>query len=336
MVAVLALLAGTCPAQAQTGVLQARAAREQLELRQAFHPVVADAARGTVGVLCDGRPAVLGTVVGAEGWVLTKASELHGATAITCRLPGGREVPARLVGVAAKYDLAMLKVDGGGLTPVTWAQDPAGQGPAVGQWVATVGPQAEAIAVGVVSVERRGIPPQSAMLGIMMGEALGGVRVLQVFPDSPAAKAGLAVDDVVLSIADKPTPHREALVAQVQSRPPGTQVPLLVRRGREKLTLQATLGSRGAVLDTRLAAMNHLGGELSDRSTGFPAVIQHDTVLAPEDCGGPLVDLHGAVLGINIARAGRTESYTIPADVVTQLIEPLESGNLAPATDKLR
>jgi serine protease Do len=42
------------------------------------------------------------------------------------------------------------------------------------------------------------------------------------------------------------------------------------------------------------------------------------------------VDLEGRVIGINIARAGRTESYAIPADIVTSLLEPLKSGKLAP------
>jgi serine protease Do len=321
----------TCngPAQAQTSEPEAWAATGDRALREVFHEVVADAARSTVGVLCDGRPAALGTVVGGDGWILTKASELSGAAAITCRLPDGREAAAKLVGVTDTYDLAMLKADVSRLHPVSWSPQQA-QALAVGQWVATVGPHDGALAVGVMSVERRGIPHQSAMLGIMMGEAVDGVRVLQVFPDSPAAKAGLAVDDVVLRVADKPTPRREALVEQVQSRQPGEEIQLLVRRGRERISLVATLTSRGGVLDGRTAAMNHLGGELSRRSAGFPAVFQHDTVLAPEDCGGPLVDLQGVVIGINIARAGRTESYAIPADVVAELIGPLESGNLAP------
>ena len=48
------------------------------------------------------------------------------------------------------------------------------------------------------------------------------------------------------------------------------------------------------------------------------------------DCGGPLVDLSGKVIGINIARAGRTETYALPADVVQALLGPLENGKLAP------
>jgi serine protease Do len=62
--------------------------------------------------------------------------------------------------------------------------------------------------------------------------------------------------------------------------------------------------------------------------------LQHDTVIRPADCGGPLVDLDGKAVGINIARAGRTESYAIPAEDVIALIAELKSGRLAPVKEE--
>src|SRR5437660_723830 len=53
----------------------------------AFREVVAPARRSTVRVLCEGKDVALGTVVGADGWVLTKASELKGKP--VCRLADG-------------------------------------------------------------------------------------------------------------------------------------------------------------------------------------------------------------------------------------------------------
>jgi serine protease Do len=73
-----------------------------------------------------------------------------------------------------------------------------------------------------------------------------------------------------------------------------------------------------------------MGGPLSVRSADFPLVLQHDTVLRPIDCGGPVCDLSGKVVGVNIARAGRVESYAIPADQITGLLPDLMSGKLAP------
>src|SRR5262249_46895681 len=68
------------------------------------------------------------------------------------------------------------------------------------------------------------------------------------------------------------------------------------------------------------------GSLLSDRRGGFPNILQHDTVLSPAECGGPLVDLDGKVVGIHIARAGRVESYAIPSEVVRKLIPEMKDG----------
>ena len=46
-------------------------------------------------------------------------------------------------------------------------------------------------------------------------------------------------------------------------------------------------------------------------------MIQHDTVLYPDECGGPVVDTQGRFVGLNIARAGRVVSYALPASSVT-------------------
>ena len=78
--------------------------------------------------------------------------------------------------------------------------------------------------------------------------------------------------------------------------------------------------------------MNGMGSALSKLKNGFAPVIQHDTVLQSSECGGPLVDLSGKVVGINIARAGRVESYAVPADQVRAMLADLESGKLAPKT----
>src|SRR5262249_17623555 len=88
-----------------------------------------------------------------------------------------------------------------------------------------------------------------------------------------------------------------------------------------------TLGKRPA---GRADVQNSMGSELSSRRSGFPTILQHDQVIKPTECGGPVVDLDGRVVGINIARAGRTESYAIPGEAVRKLLPELMSGKLAP------
>jgi serine protease Do len=75
---------------------------------------------------------------------------------------------------------------------------------------------------------------------------------------------------------------------------------------------------------------------LSERRGGFSLAIQHDSVLKPADCGGPIVDLDGKAVGLNIARAGRVESYALPAAVVRASVAKLLEIPLtaAPAAEK--
>ena len=106
-----------------------------------------------------------------------------------------------------------------------------------------------------------------------------------------------------------------------------------VRRDQQELELKATLGKRPAGMNfDRSDFQNRMGSTLSERRVGFPVILQHDTVLRPQDCGGPLVDLDGNVIGINIARAGRVETFAIPAETVQLILADLMSGKLAPKT----
>ena len=65
-------------------------------------------------------------------------------------------------------------------------------------------------------------------------------------------------------------------------------------------------------------------GALSARRFDFPTVVQHDSVLRPNECGGPVINVEGQVVGINIARASRVATYTIPAATVVPLIQKLK------------
>ena len=72
-----------------------------------------------------------------------------------------------------------------------------------------------------------------------------------------------------------------------------------------------------------------MGTKLSNRRGGFPAILQHDSGLRPDACGGPLVDIDGKAVGINIARAGRTETYAIPSDDIGMLLPRSKKGDFA-------
>ena len=107
---------------------------------------------------------------------------------------------------------------------------------------------------------------------------------------------------------------------------PGDDVKLKINRENMEQDLKVTLGIRPGTKGgkSRGDTQNNMGSKLSDRRAGFPIILQHDSVIKPHECGGPLVNLEGQVLGINIARAGRTESYAIPSEAVRPLLGKAE------------
>jgi serine protease Do len=318
-----ALLASLLPAAASAQMgLKPKLYTSGSSLRRAFSDVSAAARKATVQVLQDGEQRSLGAIISDDGYILTKASECNKGE-LACRLSDGSQHPATLIGQHEGADLALLKIQANGLSPVEWASE---TDPAIGSWVVTPGPASIPEAIGIIGVGRRRIRYErvAGVLGIVMEGDEGPPRISKVFEESGAAEAGLLEGDFVEQVADAEIASRGDLVECISQYEPGDAVELVIRRGEDRLTLKATLTypPDDAYL-TRIAVQNKMGGDLSLRRTGFDAVIQHDSVLLPEDCGGPLVGLDGKAFGINIARAGRTESYAIPADVAIGVAEQL-------------
>ena len=292
-------------------------------MKSLFRPLLAEAARCTVRVKCNGQDAAMGTIVGPNGWVLTKASELRGK--IICLLPGQRELEARTIGVNPAFDLAMLKVEATGLPAVPWV----GHDPAVGQWVATAGPGGP-LGLGIVSVPRRAIPHLSGAMGVVLADGDGGARIESLIPQSPADRAGLKPKDVVTHVDGKSVKNRQEAITAVRQHRLGDTIKVTIQRDHQSKAFSLTLAKVETQGTRRRDMQNEMGGGISKRSDAFPSVLQHDTVLKPVQCGGPVIDLGGKVIGINIARAGRAETYCLPTDVLLPLMYDLMSGRLAP------
>jgi serine protease Do len=314
------------------GTVKDEAYKSSSKVLAAFKAIEEKARNSTVKVLCDGKEKALGTVVGADGYVLTKNSQLDGSK-ITCKLPGGEEAKAAVVGIDDSFDLAMLKVEAKGLTPVAW--DDSKKAP-VGYWVATAGTAERPVGIGVVSVPVRkgGLDlSRAGYLGILLADADIGVKISEVMPDTAASKAGLKANDIVVALGSQSVKDVPGFQEAVAQHKPGDEVVLRIKRGDEEKEIKATLGKRPAE-PTRADMQNTMGGPLSKRRTGFPTFLQHDTVLKPEECGGPVLDLDGKAVGVNIARAGRVESYAVPSEVLRKLLPDLMSGKLAPKVEK--
>ncbi|MDZ7618574.1 MAG: trypsin-like peptidase domain-containing protein [Patescibacteria group bacterium] len=300
--------------------------RDGDDVKAALREAVNTTAPCVVRVKHDGKPVALGTIVGPHGWVVTKASEL-GEKQVVCVLPDAKEFDARVVGVDSQFDIAMLKIEANDLPAIAWEM----QSPEVGHWVATPGPEPEPLALGVISVPRLSIPGTSGVLGVRLGDDNNGAMVESVVPEAPAEKAGLQAGDIITHVDGKETATRDELIHAIRTYRPGVKVTITIQRGEQRLEIVIQLASPSTPDHQRREQMNRLGVGVSGRRDDFPMVLQHDSVLNPTDCGGPLVNLDGRAVGVNIARGGRVETYAIPADVLVPRMYELMSGRLDPA-----
>ena len=299
--------------------------RNHESVRFAFRDVVSSATKSTVRVLANGTQVALGTVVHTDGLVLTKASELK--EDVVCALLDGRRLPAKIVGISRDHDLALLKLEKAKLIAVQWVD---GDLPEVGAWLATASGTADARAIGIVSALPRRSAMPVAVLGIQLQATRQGAQVLSVIPDSSASRARVQKGDIVARVGATEVSTPDEVTRAIQSRQPGDQVTLAIRRNGKPTTITATLGNRQYLGNqAQSEIMETLGGPLSKRRGGFPSVLQHDTVLRPRDCGGPVVDIDGNVIGINIARVSRVASFAIPAKEITTVLPELLSGKYA-------
>jgi serine protease Do len=183
------------------------------------------------------------------------------------------------------------------------------------------------LAIGVLSLEAP-LEIKGGVLGVLLEERDEGVGIARVMPNSGGQRAGLRRGDVVIKVNGQEMKNLDMMVKTVREHLPGEQVKLEIRRGEEMLSIKAILGRIGDLNPTRQAVpQDKLGGPLSKRRSGFPTVLQHDTVLQPKECGGALVDLNGKAIGINIARAGRISTYALPSSLVVPLIETMKQAS---------
>ncbi len=294
-------------------------------VRGAFGQVVKAANRYTVRVMSQERQIALGTIVTTDGLVLTKASELDGP--LRCKVPGQGEFVGEQVAGNEEFDLALIKLKDvhQPLPAIPWEDTHAESD--IGSWVAVpAGFGEDPLVVGVISARERAIRRDSAVLGIVIEDKPEGVVVVQVVPSSGADLAGVSNGDVVTHIDRRQVSRQRELIREVRKHTPGDRIQLQLRRGDQSLVVNPTLGRDQEIAMIASGQLDHHNGQLSDRRSGFPLVMQHDCVLRADQCGGPLLNLDGQVIGFNIARAGRVATYAISLPAVAATVHEMIAG----------
>ena len=299
-------------------------------VRQAFQAAAATAHQSTVRIQVDDRPIALGVIVDPDGWILTKASQLEPGADVT--LADGKRVPFEWIGYHRGQDLALLRIAERNLPALTWEE----RDPPVGSWLITVAPRPEPLAIGVMSVGRRQIRPYQShgVLGVSL-ESNDLPRIRQVLPKSGAVAAGLQEGDLIQQVDGVRIQTGQDLITKLRNYRPGDSVTLQIKREDRTLTIGVRLGQPLQEALSQMTLESQLNGPLSQRLDNFHAVYQQDGVIAPEDCGGPVLTLKGSAIGINIARAGRVATYVLPADQILPLLEGLKEGKFPPPAPPL-
>lgn len=323
----LAILASALGAHAQSSLdeLPPELRLNGSETVKAFGDPGEIARQSTLTILAEGKAIALATAIDADGYLVTKASELEGAKELTGISPAGDELEITLLAADPKSDLALLKSKPGCATPVVWGNpDSLVQG----TWVASMSHEASALMIGVVSATRRAIKRRPGVLGVQLDpnddpDELG-VAVDSFGPNSPAQKEGILAGDLIVRVEDTEIKARKDLAEQITKFDPLDEVRIKILRGEEGIPFLVTLNYMSNVFDM-LDRNQKMSGQTSKRKAGFADVLQHELPLPPKAMGGPLVDLEGKTMGVNIARADRVTTFALPANVVTQVAADLKA-----------
>jgi serine protease Do len=71
-----------------------------------------------------------------------------------------------------------------------------------------------------------------------------GVLVIQVEPDSPAAKAGIEARDIILRLGKREIKQQDDVAEIIRNSKVGEKLPVVVRRGGKQVELTVTIGER--------------------------------------------------------------------------------------------
>jgi serine protease DegQ len=112
-----------------------------------------------------------GVIVSREGYILTNDHIVEGVSEFVVTLPDGRKVPAKTVGIDQETDLAVVRVNVQGLTPITFGQSESLR---VGDIVLAIGNPfsvGQTVTMGIVSALGREIEAANSFANFIQTDA---------------------------------------------------------------------------------------------------------------------------------------------------------------------
>ena len=289
-----------------------------ISTQNAFGITKKNALLSTVRLTRNDKLIAMGAIVSSLGHVLTKASSCVGARKAT--LSNGESYSLRIKKRNEDLDLALYQMisERNDFQPISWKDGNVSKDVS---WVLSAYTELEEIRVGVTSGKLREIGREGGVMGVILGnESKMGVLITEVIPHAAADKSGIQMGDIIQKIDGRSVRKRDQVVNIVGKKDPGDVVVLNVVRIKEEKAFQVTLGHRSVTFDLFNRNMQ-MSGPVSKRKDNFPLILQHDLPLPKEAMGGPIFDLSGECIGINIARVDRVTTFTLPTKIVFPVVQ---------------
>lgn len=276
-------------------------------------------------VIYDGRKEIgYGIVVTEDGYLVAKWSELKAAKELKIRINDQLFDKAALVSGDNQWDVCLLKVEASALKTVVFAEN---SNLDQGSWVIANGATSRSERrpmIGIISAPSREIPAEGgAVLGIEIIEKDQAIIAGEVPEISGAYQAGIRKQDKIVMLNDKPLKKREELVEFMKDRKVGEKIQVTYERDGKTTKVDVVLQGRADTFGREMTRNDQMSGDVSQRRSGFPRVLQHDVQGNSKTVGGPLLDLDGKCVGMNIARANRAESFAIPVEELREVSQRL-------------
>lgn len=278
--------------------------------------------RSVVELVQQEERIALGTVVSLKGHVLTKYSLVSEVAENQIRFrTKGLSWSGTLVGFDDTNDVALFALHSGTKRPEATLQ------PIVfttsgrlrnGKIVIGIGTESESLAVGMTTApptpqENRNICDTCIDMGLSLD---AGLQLTRIYPRTVGERLGLLVGDRVLMVNQR----RISTVAQFEAIEKDIQVGDIISLAYRRNGQAFVITDKVPAITKNSKSDRWGGGPFSQRRNGFGNVLVHDSVIAPVDCGGPLVNLQGQFCGINIARSMRVASLAIPAESIQDFL----------------
>lgn len=257
--------------------------------------------------------SIIGTRIQGTPWLVSKSSVVGQSP----RIEGeGKAIELDIIQRDRNNDLILLKAPEVNTTGIELEASEAKLKP--GAFLLTPDEEGAGFVSVVASSAFRSRKQSSrGFLGVQPETYKGnkGVLLNEVTNDGAAKRSGLLVGDVITKLNDTIIRTQRDLRTFLSQVDPNTVITATLRRDDNELTKSITLGAPPT-------SSNHAADQMrkSSRRDGFSSVFIHDANLKPGDCGGPLFDLQGNLVGLNIARNSRVRSYALPTSTLQKFV----------------